>query len=171
MARTTRNARALTHVERSRRGEGTRSRMVDVGAKPPSERRATARAVVRFPRPVVSELLAGRGPKGALTEVARAAGLLAAKGTAGLIPMCHPLALSHVEIQFRSRGARRIEITCSAACLGPTGVEMEAMVGATLAALTIYDMTKALDKGIAIESVELLEKSGGKSGAWRRTRR
>ncbi|MCC6407298.1 MAG: cyclic pyranopterin monophosphate synthase MoaC [Planctomycetes bacterium] len=170
MTRTPDRKRALSHVERSERGDGanTRSRMVDVGGKPPTERKATARASVRFPSPMVSALFAGRGPKGAITEIARAAGLLAAKRTAELIPMCHPLALSHLEILFRARGARRIEVTCTATCVGPTGVEMEAMVGASVAALTIYDMTKALDHGIAIEAVELVEKRGGKSGVWRR---
>ncbi|MCK6446312.1 MAG: cyclic pyranopterin monophosphate synthase MoaC [Planctomycetes bacterium] len=142
--------------------------MVDVGEKPATARRATARAVVRFPRPCVSALLDGRGPKGPITEVARAAAVLAAKRTSDWIPLCHPLALSHVDVEFHARGERRIEIVCTAACVGPTGVEMEALVGVAVAALTVYDMTKALDKGIVIESLELAEKLGGKSGVWRR---
>lgn len=145
--------------------------MVDVGAKAATERRATARATVLFPKPIVASLLAGRGPKGAITEIARAAGILAAKRTSELVPMCHPLALTHVELEFRARGTKRIEVTCSTACVGPTGVEMEALVGASVAALTVYDMTKALDHGITIERVELLEKRGGKSGVWRRRSR
>ncbi len=161
--------RRLTHVA-SKRG-GSQSRMVDVGAKAATERSATARASVVFPTPAVARVLAGKGPKGAVTEIARAAGVLAAKRTAGLIPMCHPIALTHVEIEFEMRGARRLEVRCRAASVGPTGVEMEALVGAATAALTVYDMTKALDHGIAIERIELLEKRGGKSGTWRRSGR
>ncbi len=141
--------------------------MVDVGEKPITERAALARAFVRFPNGIPAEIREGRGPKGPVEEVARAAGLLAAKRTAELIPMCHPLGLDHLEIRFEVVGDDRLEIRCRAACRGRTGVEMEAMTGAAIAALTIYDMAKALERGIAIERVELLEKSGGKSGTWR----
>ena len=102
-----------------------------------------------------------------MEEVARVAGILAAKRTGELIPMCHPLGLDHVEIQFEGAG-ERLEIRCRAACHGRTGVEMEALTGAAIAALTVIDMTKALDPSISIECIELLEKSGGSSGTWRR---
>ncbi|TDJ75260.1 MAG: cyclic pyranopterin monophosphate synthase MoaC [Planctomycetota bacterium] len=156
---------ALSHVTGGSRGP--ESRMVDVSGKPTTPRRALARAVVRFPAGRLAGLLAGGGPKGPIEEVARAAGILAAKRTGELIPMCHPLGLDHVEITFRDLGSDRLEVRCGASCTGRTGVEMESMVGAAVAALTVYDMTKALDKGIRIEAVELLEKSGGKSGTWR----
>jgi cyclic pyranopterin phosphate synthase len=179
MTRSSRLERALSHLERDpaaampsrSTGSRLRSRMVDVAAKPATQRSATARACLRFRAPIVSALLAGEGPKGPVTEVARTAGTLAAKRTADWIPMCHTLALSHVEIGFRARGARRIEVTCRTACVGPTGVEMEALVGAAVAALTVYDMTKALDHGTTIERLELVEKRGGKSGEWLRTDR
>lgn len=141
--------------------------MVDVGAKPETEREALARARVRFPGDLLATALAGEGPKGPIREVARAAGLLAAKRTAELIPMCHPLGLDHLEIRFLEVGEDVLEVRCRAACRGRTGVEMEALTGATVAALTIYDMTKGLDHGILIQDVGLLEKRGGRSGLWR----
>jgi cyclic pyranopterin monophosphate synthase len=142
--------------------------MVDVGDKPVTERSALARARLRFPAGVLERVLAGAGPKGPVTEVARAAGILAAKRTGELIPLCHPLGLDHVAIEFERAGEALLEIRCRAACRGRTGVEMEALVGASLAALTVYDMTKALDPAIRIEDVELVEKHGGRSGTWRR---
>lgn len=154
----------LSHVTQG--PDGPESRMVDVTDKPVTERRATARARVRFPAGVLARVLAGGGPKGPVTEVARTAGILAAKRTPEWIPMCHVLPLDHVEVAFEEVEPDLLEVRCSAACRGRTGVEMEAMVGASAAALVVYDMTKALDKGIAIESVRLLEKSGGKSGDW-----
>lgn len=166
----------LSHVESDERG--LRSRMVDVSGKSPTRRTALARARVRFPTGILSELMKSGGPKGPIEEVARVAGIQGAKRTADLIPMCHPLGLDHIDIRFgiesqrsgKSDGDERnvLEITCRASTHGPTGVEMEAMTGATVAALTVYDMTKALSKGITIESVELIEKTGGKSGDWRR---
>lgn len=141
--------------------------MVDVGKKKTTNRSAIARARVRFPRGVLQRVLAGAGAKGPVTEIARAAGLLAAKRTGDLIPMCHPLGLDHLEIRFHPDGDA-LEIRCRAATRGRTGVEMEALVGAAVAALTVYDMTKGLDHGIVIEHVELLEKRGGRSGIWRR---
>jgi cyclic pyranopterin phosphate synthase len=159
-----RGSERLSHVE----GEphARRARMVDVGKKDPERRSALARAVVRFPGALRDVAWSGGGPKGPIEEVARCAGLLAAKRTAELIPMCHPLALEHVEVLFEPRGDDALEIICRARTTGKTGVEMEALTGAAVAALTVYDMTKALDKGIRIESIELVEKSGGKSGGW-----
>jgi cyclic pyranopterin phosphate synthase len=147
--------------------------MVDVGAKPVTARSALARARVRFPAGLLPQVMRTGGPKGPVTEVARAAGVLAAKRTGDLIPMCHPLGLDHVEIRFeaeRGASATALDVLCRASVRGRTGVEMEALVGAAIAALTIYDMTKALDPAIAIEAVALLEKRGGRSGAWRRKR-
>ena len=148
---------------------GSEARMVDVGAKTSTARRALARAKVEFPPGLCQRVMAGEGPKGPIEEVARSAGILAAKGTGGLIPMCHPLGLDHVEITFEVQGQDRLDVLCRTSCTGRTGVEMEAMVGAAIAALTVYDMTKGLDKGIRLGAVELLEKSGGASGDWRRS--
>jgi cyclic pyranopterin phosphate synthase len=141
--------------------------MVDVGTKPIRARSALARARVVFPRGLMTIVLDDRGPKGPVEEVARAAGLMAAKRTSELIPMCHPLGLDHLEIHFEPVDADVLEVRCRASCRGRTGVEMEALVGSAVAALTIYDMTKGLDHGIRITDVELLEKSGGRSGLWR----
>ena len=165
--RTTTAARGLSHVAVDRKG-GTAARMVDVGAKPVTARSATARARVFFPGALLARVLAGQGPKGAIEEVARVAGILGAKRTGELVPMCHPLGLDVVEIEFEALDATRLEVRCRTACRGRTGVEMEALMGAAIAALTVYDMTKALDPSIRIESVELIEKHGGKRGAWRR---
>ena len=155
----------LSHIV----GEGgqAQSRMVDVGSKPITRRRALARAMVHFPAGILGQVLAGRGPKGPIQEVARVAGILAAKRTGDLIPMCHPLALDGVEIRFEEHTSDVLEIRCEARCEGQTGIEMEALTGAAVAALTVYDMTKAASHGIRIESVQLLEKDGGRSGAWR----
>ncbi len=159
------SADELSHV--SEEPEHPRSRMVDVSKKSASQREAIARARIRFPIGVLERLLVEGGPKGPIEEMARAAGILAAKRTGDLIPMCHPLGLDHVEIRFESRGDE-LEVHCRASCYGRTGVEMEAMTGAAIAALTVYDMTKAIDPAIAVEALELVEKSGGKSGLWRR---
>jgi len=141
--------------------------MVDVGGKTPTERTATARAFIAMSPEVLEALPHNR--KGDPLEVARIAGIMAAKKTSDLIPLCHPLPLSHVAVEFEM-GADGIEILATVATVARTGVEMEAMTAATVAALTIYDMTKALDKGIEIRGVYLLEKKGGKSGAYRRER-
>lgn len=139
--------------------------MVDVGAKQPTERTATASAFVELSAQVLALLPAN--PKGNSLEVARFAGIQAAKRTSELIPMCHPLALTHVDVQTEiTKGG--VRITAIAATVGPTGVEMEALTAAAVAALTVYDMTKALDKGIVIREVRLETKSGGKSGDFRR---
>ena len=142
--------------------------MVDVGDKQPTLRRALARARVAFPPGVLRRILADGGPKGPITEVARTAGILAAKRTADLIPLCHPLHLDHVDLTFVERGDDILEVRCQARCTGRTGVEMEALTGAAVGALTIYDMVKGLDKAVRLESIELLEKSGGRSGDWSR---
>ena len=141
------------------------ARMVDVSAKGGSRRTATAHAFVRI-KPSVLKMLP-QNPKGNPLEVARFAGIMAAKKTAELIPMCHPLMLSHVDVtcKIESRGVR---ISATATITGPTGVEMEALTAASIAALTVYDMTKALDKGIEIQDVYLVSKTGGKSGDYKR---
>lgn len=139
--------------------------MVDVSAKPTSARRARAHAFVKV-RPGVLEQLPAN-PKGNPLEVARLAGVLAAKKTAELIPLCHPLPLTHADVELAVEVAG-IRIIGSAATTGPTGVEMEALTAAAVAALTVYDMLKALDKGIEIQDLYLLEKTGGKSGGYRR---
>jgi cyclic pyranopterin phosphate synthase len=142
-----------------------RAAMVDVGAKQPTRRTATASAFVELSAAVLAALPAN--PKGNPLEVARIAGIQAAKRTADLIPMCHPLALTHVDVQAEI-AADGVRIRATAATTGPTGVEMEALIAAAVAALTVYDMTKALDKGIVIRSIQLEEKTGGKSGDFSR---
>ena len=142
--------------------------MVDVGAKPPTRRTATASAFVALSAKVISALPSN--PKGNPLEVARIAGIQAAKRTAELIPMCHPLPLTHVDVQTElvADGVRSgVQIRATAATVGPTGVEMEALTAAAVAALTVYDMTKALDKSIVIREIRLEAKSGGKSGDFR----
>ncbi len=155
---------SLSHVHTD--ADGAQARMVDVSGKATSVRTATARAVLSFPAGMLAGVMADGGPKGPVQEVARVAGIQAAKDTGRLIPMCHPLGLTHVEIRFAAAGDE-LTIVCVARCEARTGVEMEAMTGASVAALTVYDMTKALAKGIRIVAVELLEKTGGKSGTWR----
>jgi len=140
--------------------------MVDVSAKSPTRREAVAEAFVELNDAVLAAL--PRNPKGDHLEVARFAGIQAAKKTSDLIPMCHPLPLSFVDVEA-TVVTGGIQIRATAATLAGTGVEMEAMTAASLAALTIYDMTKALDKGIVIREVKLLSKSGGKSGDYARS--
>lgn len=141
------------------------ARMVDISAKKTTARTARATAFVKMNADVLAAL--PDNPKGNPLEVARIAGIQAAKKTAELIPMCHPLPLSHVDIEtaIADQGVR---VTASAATNGPTGVEMEALTAASVAALTVYDMCKALDKSIEIRHLRLLEKTGGKSGDYRR---
>src|SRR5450759_2901537 len=144
-------------------------RMVDVGTKPVSERTARAQAVVRLgPTIALALKKTGAVAKGNVIETARIAGIMAAKRTASLIPMCHNLPLDFVSVDTSWRGnSLRIETT--ARCAARTGVEMEALVAASVAALTVYDMCKSADKGIVIGDIRLLEKRGGKSGHWRRS--
>lgn len=139
--------------------------MVDVSAKQPTRRTATASAFVELSDAVLAALPAN--PKGDPLQVARIAGIQAAKRTAELIPMCHPLPLTHVDVRAEIAPGG-VRITASAATTGPTGVEMEALTAAAVAALTVYDMTKALDKAIVIRNVQLEAKSGGKSGEFSR---
>lgn len=148
--------------------ETGRARMVDVSAKAATARTARAEALVRM-KPEVIRALA-RNPKGDPLEVARIAGIQAAKRTAELIPMCHPLPLTHADVDVRVE-ERGVRIEASVSTAAQTGVEMEALTAAAVAALTVYDMTKALDKSITIEKVRLLEKTGGKSGLYRRGKR
>ena len=151
--------------ELSHYDEAGRARMVDVSAKAATRREAVAEAFVELSEAVLRAL--PENPKGDPLAVARFAGMQAAKRTSELIPMCHPLALSFVDVEA-TVVAGGVRIVATAATTAATGVEMEAMVAASVAALTVYDMTKALDKGIRIRAVELMSKSGGKSGEWRR---
>lgn len=147
--------------------EAGKASMVDVSGKQNSRRSATASAFVELSEAVLKAL--PKNPKGNPLEVARFAGIQAAKRTSELIPMCHPLALTHVDVTAEVvPGGVRIRAT--AATVGPTGVEMEALTAASVAALTVYDMTKALDKSIVIREVLLEEKKGGKSGEYKRGR-
>jgi cyclic pyranopterin phosphate synthase len=140
-------------------------RMVDVSGKPDTARTARAHAFVRIAPAVLRQL--PQNPKGNPLEIARIAGIAAAKRTSDLIPLCHPLMLTHADIEVTvEKGG--VRIVASAATSGQTGVEMEALTAAAVAALTVYDMTKALDKAIEIRDVYLLEKTGGKSGDFRR---
>ncbi|RMH03541.1 MAG: cyclic pyranopterin monophosphate synthase MoaC [Planctomycetota bacterium] len=142
--------------------------MVDVGDKEPTRREAEAEARVVFPARAFARLLDGDLPKGGVVEPARLAGIQAAKRTADLVPLCHPLPLEEVAVEIEPLPAERaLRVRCRARATARTGVEMEAMCGAAGAALTVYDMTKALDKGIRIQGLRLLRKSGGRSGPWR----
>jgi len=141
--------------------------MVDVGHKAVTQRFAHARALVRMPAGAEEALRAATVEKGDAFTTAQIAGILAAKSTATLIPLAHPLPLSKVDVTFVWASAGVLQIDATASTAAQTGVEMEAMTAASIAALTIYDMTKSLEKGIAIESIRLIEKRGGKSGTWR----
>jgi cyclic pyranopterin phosphate synthase len=146
---------------------GGRIRMVDVSAKPPTVRQAVASVLVKMTRRTLRALR--RNPKGDPLEVARVAGIAAAKRTAELIPLCHPLLLTHIDVRA-DLCKNGVSITSTIRSTGPTGVEMEALTAAAVAALTVYDMCKALDRGIEITRLRLLEKSGGKSGTYRAPR-
>jgi cyclic pyranopterin monophosphate synthase len=141
--------------------------MVDVTGKAITSRRAIAESFIRLSRETLALLNQGKLPKGNALETARLAGILAAKRTPDLIPLCHPLLLTHVDVQAESR-RDGVRFLASVTCAGTTGVEMEALTAASVAALTLYDMVKAVEKGATIEKVQLLEKSGGKSGLYRR---
>jgi cyclic pyranopterin monophosphate synthase len=155
----------LTHLDAA-----GRARMVDVGDKPATERRAVARAVVKVSPETAGKVLAGDAPKGDVLGVARIAGIQAAKRTAELIPLCHPLPLSFGGVEASiDAPAGAITLTAEARTTGPTGVEMEAMTAASVAALTVYDMVKGIERGAEIAEVVLLEKSGGRSGRWTRS--
>jgi cyclic pyranopterin monophosphate synthase len=154
----------LTHLDAA-----GRARMVDVGDKPVSDRRAVARAVVRVSPETARAVEAGDAPKGDVLGTARIAGIQAAKRTSELIPLCHPLSLSFVGVEGSvNAGKGEITLTAEARTTGQTGVEMEAPTAAAVAALTVYDMVKGIERGAEIAEVVLLEKSGGRSGEWRR---
>jgi len=154
----------LTHLD-----ERGRARMVDVGAKPVTARRAVARALVRMTPQTAARVAAGDAPKGDVISTARIAGIQAAKRTGELIPLCHPLALDQVDVEAQiDAEAGTVTLTAEARVSARTGVEMEAMTAASVAALTVYDMVKGIERGVEIASVVLVEKTGGRSGAWRR---
>ena len=159
----TKRKKKLTHLDA--RG---RARMVDVSAKPVTKRRAVASAVVKMQRSTLRTIRSGRVPKGDVCAVARLAGIQAAKLASQVIPLCHPLALDHVNVEVAAAPPDGVRIVAEATTTGRTGVEMEAMVAAAAAALTVYDLCKAIDRGMEISSVRLEEKEGGRSGRWRR---
>ncbi len=151
----------LTHLD-----SAGHAHMVDVGDKPNSRREALAEAWVRLQPQTLQLILQGGHAKGDVFAVARIAGIQAAKRTAELIPLCHPLALSQVQVELQAETPDAVRIRARCRLTGQTGVEMEALTAASVAALTLYDMCKAVDPGMRIEQVRLLEKHGGKSGAW-----
>ena len=150
----------LTHLD-----ESGNARMVDVGGKPATQRSATARGSISMSPAALEAIRDGAAPKGDVLAAARIAGIMAAKKTAELIPLCHPLALDAVTLDFAFIDAG-VEATATASLTGRTGVEMEALTAASIALLTIYDMAKALDKAMVIGPLRLIEKRGGKSGDW-----
>ena len=161
---TRKDKRRLTHVDR--RG---RPRMVDVSEKAVTARRATAEAWVYVEQQTLSLAIDGAGPKGDVLTVAELAGVMGAKRTSDLIPLCHPLPLTDVGVEITpDRSGGRLRIKATAATTAPTGVEMEAMTACAVAALTVYDMVKGADRTAEIRNLRLLEKSGGKSGEWHR---
>lgn len=143
--------------------------MVDVGAKPETAREAVATASVVMQPATLRMILDGTARKGDVLGVARLAGIMAAKRTAELIPLCHPLTLSAVAVELTAISPDAVEIIATVRTTGPTGVEMEALTAASVAALTVYDMCKAVDRGMRIEGLRLIEKSGGKSGVFQQT--
>ena len=155
---------SFTHID-----EKGNLQMVDVTAKPPTQRQAVAGGTVRMKPETLEKIESGRMKKGNVLEAARIAGVMAAKRTAELIPLCHPLNLSYVGIEFElDREHCAIRIQSTARLAGPTGVEMEALAATAIAALTIYDMCKSADRDMTITDIRLLEKSGGKSGHYKR---
>ena len=153
----------LTHID-----DRGRARMVDVGEKAITQRSATARARVKMSAQALRLVVEG-SKKGDVLQVARIAGLQAAKKTSDLIPLCHPLALDGAEVELSvDETASSVEVLATVRCTGKTGVEMEALTAASVASLTVYDMVKAVDKGVVIEEVLLLSKSGGRSGLYER---
>lgn len=158
----------LTHLDE--RGE---ARMVDVGEKPATRRRAVASARITMRPETLAMIVEGRAPKGDVFATARIAGIMASKRTSDLVPMCHPLALTHASVELEpvfAEGGTPAAVRITAVCetTGPTGVEMEALAAASVAGLTLYDMCKAVDRGMVLGEVMLLEKEGGASGRWTR---
>ena len=153
----------LTHID-----ETGAARMVDVGGKENTRREAVARAELRMQPETLRMIVSGETPKGDVFACARIAGIMAAKRTSELIPMCHPLLLDSVKVELVPQGGDTVIVTAKVACFWHTGVEMEALTAASVAALTVYDMCKAVDRGMEIRNVCLLKKSGGKSGVYER---
>jgi cyclic pyranopterin phosphate synthase len=151
----------LTHLD----ADG-RARMVDVTRKPATARVAVAAGLVRMSAETRELAMSGGAGKGDVVAVAEIAGVMAAKKTSDMIPLCHPLSLSKAEVRV-TQGDEGLEVTARVATLGPTGVEMEALTAVSVACLTLYDMLKAVERGMTIEAVRLLEKTGGASGDWR----
>lgn len=151
----------LTHLD-----DQGKARMVDIGGKAETQRVAVAEGQISMSEAAIAAIRDGTVPKGDVLAAARIAGIMAAKKTAELIPLCHPLALDAVTIDFAIEG-QTVRVTASASLTGRTGVEMEAMTAVSIALLTIYDMAKAVDKGMVIGGVRLIEKRGGKSGHWK----
>ena len=153
----------FTHIDSS-----GRVRMVDITAKPASRRMARARARIKMHADTLRQILDQKVKKGNVLETARIAGILAAKQTADIIPMCHPLNLSHVSVDFYpDSDGNAVEVEATARLTGQTGVEMEALLAAAVAALTVYDMCKSTDREMTITDIRLVEKTGGKSGHYR----
>ncbi|RJR15455.1 MAG: cyclic pyranopterin monophosphate synthase MoaC [Nitrospiraceae bacterium] len=156
----------LTHIDS--KGKST---MVDVSDKSSTQREAMASGSVHMKKETLSLITSDKIAKGNVFETARLAGIMAAKKTSGLIPLCHQLNLSSVHVDFRiDRKNSKVNIEAKAKCTGQTGVEMEALTAVSVAALTIYDMCKAVDKGMIISDIKLMEKRGGKSGDWKRSK-
>jgi len=159
------DAKRLSHID-----SAGQAHMVDVTEKPSTRRRAVAESFVRLSRETIALITRGRLPKGDAIATARLAGIMAAKRTPELIPLCHPLMLTHVDVQAEllKTGVRFVS---TVSCIGETGVEMEALTASSVAALALYDMVKAVERGAIIHRVRLLEKEGGKSGTFRRGRK
>jgi len=155
--------RELTHLN-----EAGEVHMVDVGGKDVTDREAVAEGFVNMSPELADRFFAGDLPKGDAAAVARIAGIMGAKRTADLIPLCHPIPLTGVEVSLEPSG-RGIRVLASVRTTGRTGVEMEAMTAVAVAALTIYDMVKSVERGVTVESIGLLKKSGGRSGTWEKT--
>lgn len=151
----------LTHLD----NQG-HAHMVDVSDKNITKRTATAQAIIEMKPDTLVKIIEGGLPKGDVLATARIAGIQAAKKTSDLIPLCHPLMLTKVSVDIRVLNDTQLEVLCTCSLSGKTGVEMEALTGASITALTLYDMCKAVDKGMVIKNVSLLEKQGGKSGDW-----
>jgi len=162
---TAENPNGLTHLDAS-----GAARMVDVGAKPVTHRVAIAGAFVEMAPATLAMIVAGEAPKGDVLATARVAGIMAAKRTSDLIPMCHPLGITHAAIDLAAETNPRsgVRVTATVETDGKTGIEMEALTAAAVAALTLYDMCKAVDRGMILRDVMLLSKEGGKSGLWTR---
>lgn len=159
------DAPRLTHVD-----AGGQARMVDVSAKPETERYAHARGAIRMERATLDAIMANEVAKGDVLGVARIAGIMAAKRTADLVPLCHPLPLADVQVTIApDESLPGLRVDASARTLGRTGVEMEAIVAASVTLITVYDMAKSHDKAMCITDVHLVEKRGGKSGVWKRS--